>query len=60
MDAMEMSYGLVGKEKADGEQVTNRNLFTNKLRNFQIGSDPSAQGKRQPECKDVSPSPWVL
>lgn len=61
MDAMEMSYGLVGKEKTDGGQATNRNHFRNKLPNFHIGSDPSARGKRQPEgqnqlnCKNSAP-----
>ena len=48
VEAMEMSYGLVGKEKSENVQVPSKTNYRPKFRNFHIGSDLSGRSKRPP------------
>ena len=48
VEAMEMSYGLVGKEKSENVQVPSKTNYRPKFRNFHVGSDLSGRSKKPP------------
>ena len=52
VEAMEMSYGLAGKEKSENVQVPIKTNNRQKIRNFHIGSDLSERSKRPPGWQD--------